>query len=282
MQISEVKSYIEQQQTLPISAADIAQQCSMSSSTLHRQFHRYYGMSMAKMQRELRLNRAAMMLAYRNEMTVLDIALTVGFDSHDGFGRAFQRYTGVTPSQFRMSPRFADNADVPYVDAATTPPQWLTELDVELEWLDTINVALLEHKGPPQRLPQSLGKFISWRKSVGMGPNRSRTFNILFDDPNTTDPEQWRFGLAAEMSKSVTLDDGMQEASVANGEYLRVRWQGIESSIGAIVAYLINDYAVDQGYTIASAPPLLERIRFYPDVPAHEAITDIRIPVLVN
>ena len=277
MEIRDVKQSIEHNQTQVIDAKALAEQCNLSVSSLHRHFHRQFGMSMAKMQRDLRLNRAAYMLAFRQEMSILDIALTVGFDSHDGFGRAFQRYVGVTPKAYRASPSFDMQSKTPI--CIDSPSGGLASLTVDLVWFEPVDVAVLVHKGGVRYLPKSLGEFIGWRKSVGLSPSRSRTFNVMYADPNVTPDDEWAMGLAAELSLSVSLPETMMADTIGGETCLHVRWQGPEQSIGEIVHYLISHYADEQGYQIAHKPPVLERITFYPDVPAHEAVTDIWIPL---
>lgn len=53
-------------------------------------------------QRRLRLDRAAWLLL-TSRTTVLDVALTTGFENHETFTRAFRTRFGVTPSAFRLN-----------------------------------------------------------------------------------------------------------------------------------------------------------------------------------
>ncbi len=61
-------------------------------------------------------------------------------------------------------------------------------------------VALLEHRGSPQQVPASVRRFIAWRKANASPPSRSATFNILFDDPRTALPEEYRFGICCAVA----------------------------------------------------------------------------------
>jgi AraC family transcriptional regulator len=62
-------------------------------------------------------------------------------------------------------------------------------------------VALLEHRGDPARLGETIRRFIAWRKQVGLNPPHSATFNILYDDPVTTPPERFGWGLRGHGSQ---------------------------------------------------------------------------------
>jgi transcriptional regulator GlxA family with amidase domain len=71
-----------------------------------RQFHRLMvqllGETPGSHQRRLRLDRAAWLLL-TSRLTVLEIALETGFESHETFTRAFRQRFGATPSAFRKN-----------------------------------------------------------------------------------------------------------------------------------------------------------------------------------
>jgi transcriptional regulator GlxA family with amidase domain len=71
-----------------------------------RQFHRLMvqllGETPGSHQRRLRLDRGAWLLL-TSCVTVLEIALETGFESHETFTRAFRARFGETPSAFRKS-----------------------------------------------------------------------------------------------------------------------------------------------------------------------------------
>lgn len=48
-------------------------------------------------------------------------------------------------------------------------------------------LAALEHRGPVERLNDSVARFIDWRQDSGLSPvGQRRTFGIAYDDPSTT------------------------------------------------------------------------------------------------
>jgi AraC family transcriptional regulator len=77
-----------------------AQRARRSRFQFHRLFHRAAGETLKQYTLRLRLERAAARLAVGDE-TVLAIALSVGFASHEVFTRAFRRHFNMSPSQYR-------------------------------------------------------------------------------------------------------------------------------------------------------------------------------------
>jgi AraC-like DNA-binding protein len=82
----------------------LARAIGFSQSQLRRGFRREYDMTVGAYQRRVRVLRALELLA--NGATKIEpIALEVGYRSRKNFYRAFQRSTGLTPTQFRGLPR---------------------------------------------------------------------------------------------------------------------------------------------------------------------------------
>lgn len=82
---------------------DIAVMCvALGYSERHarRLFSALVGITPAEYLRRLRLTAAAQELA-DGDRSVLDAAIAAGFDSHDGFTRAFVRESHLTPSEYR-------------------------------------------------------------------------------------------------------------------------------------------------------------------------------------
>jgi len=78
---------------------------------LHRIFSDSTGETPRQMAMRLRLGRAAAMLLVSSE-TILNIALANGFQSHEVFGRAFQRRFGIGPAAYRKRGFVAGTLDM--------------------------------------------------------------------------------------------------------------------------------------------------------------------------
>ena len=82
------------------SLRSLAQSAHRSRWNLHRHFRRVTGEPPASYGRRVRLDRAAARLV-TTAVSITDIALESGYDTPDGFGRAFRRRFGSSPREYR-------------------------------------------------------------------------------------------------------------------------------------------------------------------------------------
>jgi AraC family transcriptional regulator len=83
-----------------VSLAALAEQAGLSPFHLHRVFSAAAGETPKQYTLRLRLGRAAVMLLTGDD-SVLDIALSCGFQSHEAFCRTFRKRFGMTPTGYR-------------------------------------------------------------------------------------------------------------------------------------------------------------------------------------
>ena len=97
--LRDVLSYLQENYQQPLKLEDVARHFGYSKSRFSRLFHDYLGCSMNEYLMVQRCRKAAEMLL-DSEMTMLDIALDVGFECLRTFYRAFHFCYQCTPSQY--------------------------------------------------------------------------------------------------------------------------------------------------------------------------------------
>lgn len=97
--LREVLSFLQENYQQPLKMEDVARQFGYSKSRFSRLFHDCLGCSMNEYVMALRCRHAAEMLL-DSELTMLDIALNVGFECLRTFYRAFHACYQCTPSQY--------------------------------------------------------------------------------------------------------------------------------------------------------------------------------------
>lgn len=100
--IGEAVVYIEKNLYEPLSAAMVAEAVSYSYYHFHRYFLIVMGETVGSYIRSRRLTLAAYELVH-SEKKILEIALSLYFESAESFSRAFKKKYGLTPREYRKN-----------------------------------------------------------------------------------------------------------------------------------------------------------------------------------
>jgi AraC family transcriptional regulator len=254
-----------------------------SKHHFHRQFSALFGVGVYRYVQLLRLKRASFRLAFRVDESVLQIALDSGYEGPEAFARAFKQRLGQTPRSFRSSPEWTPwhTAYEPLTQARSLQMQApITDDDVRIQDFPETPVAIMEHRGDPAHVGETIRRFISWRTVHGLSPARSATFNLLHDDPETTPPGEYRMSLcAAARGRIDDNDQGVTAGVIPAGRCAVMRLMGSSDCLRAAALYLYADWLPRSGYDLRDFPIFAQRVAFFPDVPEHEAITDVFLPL---
>lgn len=272
-----VFDYIDLHLTEPLSVEQLSRVANFSKFHFHRQFSLYAGISVFAYVRMVRLRHASYRLVFRKQERIIDIALDVGFESPESFSRAFKQEFGQSPSQFRKKPQWQ-----PWNECFQLPRRERIEnMDVKIVDFKAIKVAVLEHRGAPELVNDSVMTFIEWRKRTGLSPlHTSRTFGQIYDDPATVEPEKFRFDICGEVTADVAGNpQGVTSGLIPGGRCAVVRHHGPHEHIGEKVYYLYREWLPESGEELRDANLFFHYLNLRSQVADHELITDIYLPI---
>lgn len=251
----------------------------------HRQFVALFGLSVHRYQQLGRMKRAAFRLAHKDD-SILQIALEAGYETPDAFARAFRQRVGQSPSSFRQDPDWQAwrEAFTPLDQARTTLMNRHFSLsEVVLTEFPATRVAIMTHRGSPDRLGETIQRFIMWRQEHDLSPRKSATFTLFHDDPQTTPPDLFRLGLCAGTDKSLKMltrsDETIEIGEIPAGRCAMLRVVGTVDTLEDAALFLYREWLPASGEEIRDFPLFCQRIAFYPHVPEHEAIADLYLPL---
>lgn len=98
--VQKMQDYIQNHINDKITLTDLANIAFFSPWYAHRLFKEYTGLTIAEYIRKIRLTEAAKQIKKANAR-IIDVALEMGFESHDGFTRAFVKEFKMTPSSYK-------------------------------------------------------------------------------------------------------------------------------------------------------------------------------------
>lgn len=249
----------------------------------HRQFTSTFGLSVHRYAQLARMKRASYRLAYRDAQSVTDIAMDAGYDAPDAFARAFRQRLGQSPSSFRKAPDWEPwlAAFGPLDNARSKLMQTTyTTNDVTIRDEAPTSVAIMEHRGDPATIGATIQRFIAWRKANGLSPRVSPTFNVFHSDPRTTPPAEYRMDLCVGTDRPIEANGERIEAgTIPGGRCAVLRVVGNTDNLEPAALYLYRDWLPASGEEAHDFPLYCRRIAFFPDVPEHEAIAELFLPL---
>ncbi len=98
-----MQDYIREHINEDINIVDLAEVSAFSPWYARKLFIKHVGMTPAVYVRRLKLSKSALRLRDEN-LSVLDVAMDMGFGSVDGYQRAFRREFGCNPKEYSSSP----------------------------------------------------------------------------------------------------------------------------------------------------------------------------------
>lgn len=271
-----VFSYIERHLDEPLSVERLSRVAHFSKFHFHRQFSHYAGIGVSAYVRLLRLKRAAYQLVFSRQR-VIDIALEAGFESPEAFTRAFRQEFGQSPSRFRQSPRWQT-----WSERYRLPPRPRSEkMNVKIVDFEETQVAVLIHRGAPEGVNDSARTFIAWRKTSGLSPVKtSRSFGLVYGDPDTTPADAFRFDICGEVTEPVPSNpQGVENGTIPAGRCAVVRHVGSHDRLAESVYPLYREWLPHSGEEVRDYPLFFHYLNLFPEVDEHELVTDIYLPL---
>jgi AraC family transcriptional regulator len=262
---------------------ELSRVAAFSKFHFHRQFTATFGLSVHRYVQLARMKRASFQLAYRDVQSVTEIAMDAGYDAPDAFSRAFRQRFGQSPSAFRKSPDWEpwfaalgplDNARSKLMHKTYTPD------DVTIRDVPATPVAIIEHRGDPDTLGASIQRFIDWRRANGLHPRTSPTFNVWRSERRPAAPEDCSVDLCVGTGEPIEADgDGVMSGEIPGGRCAVLRVVGDTHNLEPAALYLYRDWLPSSGEEARDFPLYCQRLSFYPEVPEHEAVVDVFLPL---
>ncbi len=238
----------------------------------HRLFTAYTGLSLQQYIRWLRLKRAAHQLIVNKDQSIITIAIDAGFESHEAFSRAFKQTCGLSPSEFRQESSWQAWEQPPY----QLPLQENMTMNVTIKNLDARRLAVLEHRGDPKLMGDSVNKLINWAKAqpINLKPKAGEAFGFAYNDPKLIPAADFRFDLAITIPEQLTLKGEVIEKRLPAGRYAIAMHKGSRDNIGNTVYPLYRDWLPNSGEELADLPCIFCYYNFDHEVAETELLTE--------
>lgn len=238
----------------------------------HRLFTAYTGLSLQQYIRWLRLKRAAHQLIVNKDQSIINIAIEAGFESHEAFSRVFKQTCGVSPSEFRQESNWQAWEKSPY----QLPLQGDMTMNVVIKNINARRLAVLEHRGDPKFIGDSVNKLINWAKAqpVNLKPKAGEAFGFAYDDPKLTPAADFRFDLGITIPEQLTLKGEVTEKRLPAGRYAVAIHKGSREIIGDTVYKMYRNWLPNSSEELADLPCIFCYYNFDHEVAETELLTE--------
>lgn len=140
-------------------------------------------------------------------------------------------------------------------------------------------VAVIEHRGAPDREHETARRLVDWRLAHRLSPERHRAFGIHYTDPRTTPPADHRVDFAVEFDGEVAPNpQGIVSKVIPRGRCAVMRHLGSRRNVSA-AAHLYEVWFPQSGEALRDFPIFFHYVNVGPNVQEHDMVTDVYLPL---
>jgi AraC family transcriptional regulator len=263
-----VTAYVDQHLDQFLDLETLAEVAHFSPFHFHRLFSALMGETVGGYLRRRRCEVAATRLLAQPRLSILQIALGVGFGSAEAFSHAFSARFGCSPTTWRLH-QAAERPANSNADQANSKPDQAqqdkpiknsvsltteTPMNVQVIERKPAQIAYLRHVGP---YGQSINTF--WQTQVypwmvANGLIGQARYGISHDDPRVTAPEQCRYDAGCEIPARVLSRGDAHQTTIPGGQYAALSFKGIVADFEPTWDALLRDWLPSSGLQLDSRP----------------------------
>lgn len=299
-QMSRALAHIDARLDEPLNSDTLADRAAMSRHHFHRVFRAHVGCSVATYVTWRRLQRACALLASGKE-PVLDIALSVGYESAQALAKAMRRELDTTPSDVRkgrsapwkslMLPQrlpFAETLDPP--EPAPMKATRFTDLPDGIVALTATARGMVDYT-MTRAAETAFGELAATLVQTGL-LDRARSFlSLVPDDAHGPDDPHCRYvagvvfghelssGRGACERPDVALQGSLAWQALNPGRYAVFTHVGPYTGLHRCWRDIYVDWLPDSGMQLRDAPPMELCLNDPKITPPHALRTELWVPV---
>jgi AraC family transcriptional regulator len=281
-----VTEHIDQHLDQFLDLESLAEVAHFSPFHFHRLFSALMGETLGAYLRRRRCEVAATRLLAQPKLSVLQIALGVGFGSAEAFTHAFAARFGCSPTTWRLR-QAAERAAISNPDQTNGKhdqaegrqtrnndlPKMQAETPMKIEIVERkpTPIAYLRHVGP---YGEPIGIFwqaevYPWMVTNGLiGQPR---YGISQDDPRVTAQEQCRYDAGCELPDNVLVGGNAHRTTIPGGKYAALSFKGVVADFEPAWDKLLREWLPSSGLQLDNRP----MFEYYPTDSTYDPATGV-------
>ncbi len=226
--INFVLDFIETNLIADLSLDRLAKKAHYSPYHFHRVFSTVVGEKLNEFVNRKRIERIASILLVRQNITLKDLAYQYGFNSDNSFSRAFKKYYGISPTQFKLDGKkllskigIEPYSSKKYIWSIDHTKQWI-EMNAQIivKELPVIKLASISHFGEFDKMGKMYHRLMEWglQKEI-LATSDLKTITIYHDNPHVTHTSKLRFSACVTINQRFKADGDIQPRTIQKGTY---------------------------------------------------------------
>lgn len=277
--IMAVIDHIEKHLTEDLDLDSIAGAVHYSKYHLHRMFIEEVGLTIHDYVKRRRLTEAAKLLAF-SEKTILEIALSAGYESQQAFGGIFKEMYKKTPHQYReeeifypLQLRYVLNRNCKRADCAVSESFWRQEIAFAVaddipQWMDLVHLVI---DGYPylndEDYVNQLREYIDHKRALILKDNEIAIGIMLFHEGRGSidffgiHPQYRKWGIARVFIRKITEEIAKAGAAITvttfrEGDKADTGYRDMLKGLGFAEAELLVEFGYPtQRFILRNADP---------------------------
>ena len=263
----------------PLSLSSLAAVAGLSPYHFARQFSARFGLAPMAFVRARRVALAARRLTGPTPPTLVELAFDVGFESQEGFTRAFRRAFGVSPGRYRRERAALPPMEIPIMSDVSTPLKLTMEpAPVSKPGFRVAGVGGVFSEGDKSGIPALWPRLVQRLPLPGQTGDDA-SFGVCWA---ATGPEGcFHYMASVPIAEGAPAPEGLEIKDIPAQAYLVFRQQtdgsNLQPQMQAAVKAIWGERVPKSGYKLANGPDLeAYPPGFEPDRPSY---VEWRIPV---
>ncbi|WP_275314669.1 AraC family transcriptional regulator [Tenacibaculum bernardetii] len=222
IRITKAITYIEDNLHKKLMLVEVASKACFSRFHFHRLFLTVTGETLNNFITRKRIEKAASFLLHKKETPITLVAEKVGFTSLSSFSRAFKKFYGMSPAEFKKESQNnfskickteSKNGQVvtlfeKYICNIHNSLNWLKmNATTEVKIVPELQLAYISHQGKMDLIEGVYKRLMKWAFPKGLMQQKDlRMVTIYHDSPKITDEDKIRMSACMTLNRLVKTD----------------------------------------------------------------------------
>jgi AraC family transcriptional regulator len=234
--LDRVFQFIDENLESKLSLSEVSKEAFFSPYHFHRIFKLLTRETLNEYINRRRIEKSVLDIIHK-ELSISEISHTYGFSDNSSYTKAFKKYYGVSPTEFKiqnpnkfskikqLNSKIGQNyPDInEYVCIINKLKKWIKmNTNIEFKQLTEQNYVYITCIGPKE-LPSAFQKLIGWAIPKGLMTKEAKLMTVYQDSLKVTEEEKARFRACFQIEGKVESE--FEYATIPSGKYVVARFE---------------------------------------------------------